>query len=100
MTRDTRQPIDTDQHGNEIYDRGTVADLQPEHKPNLQLIQGGAFEIDQVLDHIGVTHDRDSIIAEDSYSSLWVDSENGEYTEVWASYASVPCLSKAVVRLV
>jgi len=89
----------TDRHGNAILDRGTVADLQPDKKPNLDLVQGGRCEIDQILDHIGVDQDRDSIIAEDSYSSLWVDVQNGEYVEVWGAHASVPYTHKRVYRL-
>jgi hypothetical protein len=89
----------TDRNGNEILDSGTISDLQPDKHPDLDLVQGGSYEIDQILDHIGVEQDRESIIAEDSYSSLWVNVENGEYTEVWGAHVSVPYLHKPVYRL-
>jgi len=71
--------------GNTIHDEKRVSEL-PEH---LLMVQGGC-EIDRVLDCIGVDHDRSSIVTEDSYSTLWVDIQNGEYSEVWGIHRNVP----------
>lgn len=89
----------TEYRGNTIYDEKKVRELQPEEKPNLQLIQTGQGTINQILDDIGVDHDPESIVLEDSYGSLWVDSEGGEWTEVWGIHKSVPYLNRTAVRL-
>ena len=96
MTDSTEPP--TDRNGNEILERGTIAALQPEKRPNLQLVQGRE-SVDHILDHIGVDQDHDSVIAEDTYSCLWVNVEDGEYTEVWGSHANIPYTHKPVYRL-
>jgi len=85
--------------GNTIYDEKKVSELSPEKKPNLSLVQGGAFEIQQILDQIGVSYDSDSIVLEDSYGCLWVDVQNGEYTEVWGIHKSVPYNHLTAVQL-
>lgn len=84
--------------GNLIYDEGKVKDLSPENKPNLSMVQG-QFEVNQVLDHIGVDYDNESVIAEDSYGCLWIDTCGGDYCEVWGMHMSVPYLNRDVVRL-
>jgi len=93
---DTEYP--TEYRGNTIYDETSVSNLQPEDKHNLKLVED-PFEIDKVLGHIGVAHDRDSIVLEDSYGCLWVDTCGGEYTEVWGIHKSVPYLNLTAVRL-
>lgn len=88
----------TDYRGNTIYDEKKVSELSPEKKPNLQLIQG--FEsVHHVLDRIGVTYDEESIVAEDDYHTLWIDTRNGEYSEVWAIHKTVPYTHLTAVRL-
>jgi len=84
--------------GNTIYDEKRVSELQPDKKPDLQLVTD-SYEIDQILDHIGVEHDRDSIVLEDSYGCLWVDADNGDYSEVWGIHKSVAYTSLWAVRL-
>lgn len=84
--------------GNKIYDETKVKNLQPEEKPNLSLVTNKR-EIDQILNSIGVEHDRNSIIAEDSYSCLWVDVQNAEYSEVWGIHKNTPYVTLTAVRL-
>jgi len=84
--------------GNQIYDERKVRELNPDEKPNLSLVTG-SFEVNQILDHLGVDHDPDSIVAEDSYGCLWVDVSDGEYTEVWGIHKSVPYMDRIAVRL-
>jgi len=81
--------------GNMIKDEKRVSEL---NKPNLQLVQNQE-KINQILEHIGVTQDRNSIILEDSYGCLWVDTAHGAYTEVWGIHKNVPTLSRIAVRL-
>lgn len=88
----------TEYRGNTIYDEKRVADLSPDMKPNLSLVED-SFEIDKILDYIGVDYDRDSIILEDNYNCLWVDTNYGEYTEVWGIHHSIPHNDRIAVRL-
>ena len=81
--------------GNMIKDEKRVSEL---NKPNLQLVQNQE-KINQILEHIGVTQDKDSIVLEDSYGCLWVDTAHGSYTEVWGIHKNVPTLSRIAVRL-
>lgn len=80
--------------GNMIKDEKRVSEL-PDH---LQIVQGSS-DIDTILNHIGVSHDRSSIVNEDSYSTLWVDTKHGEYSEVWGIHRNVPKLHLFAVRL-
>lgn len=83
---------------NEIIETATVADLDPDEKPNLtysDLTQ----TVDHVLSEIGVEHDRDSIIREDSYQTVWYEAIGDEYVEVWACHYAVPHLGYTVYRL-
>lgn len=96
MKSETEYPVEY--RGNEIYDEKKVSDLQPDKKPNLSLVTG-SIEVNNVLEHIGVSHDPESIVAEDSYSCLWIDTENGEYSEVWGIHKSVPYTSLWAVKL-
>ena len=84
----------TEYRGNTIYDEKPVRELGD----HLRLVRGSR-EIDTILDHIGVTYDRDSVILEDSYNCLWVDTQNGEYSEVWGIHKNVPYMDRIVVRL-
>ena len=84
--------------GNTIYDEKRVRELNPDDKPDLQLVETRE-SIDAILDHIGVEYDRDSIVLEDSYNCLWVDTEDGEYTEVWGIHKTVPYNHLWAVRL-
>ena len=63
------------------------------------LLVTDSFDIQKTLDHIGVDHDPSSIIAEDSYSALFVDTENGEYSEVWGAHTSVVKTHTRVTQL-
>jgi len=95
----TQEPnYPTEYRGNQIYDETQVRNLQPADRPRLNLVTNPR-EIDHILDSIGVEYDRDSIVLEDSYSCLWVDTENAEYTEVWGIHKSVPHLDRIAVRL-
>jgi hypothetical protein len=95
----TQEPnYPTEYRGNQIYDETKVRNLQPSERPRLNLVTNPR-EIDHILDSIGVEHDRDSIVLEDSYSCLWVDVKNAEYAEVWGIHKSVPHLDRIAVRL-
>jgi hypothetical protein len=94
----TQTDYPTEYRGNTIHDEKRVSELQPDKKPDLQLVTG-SHEIDQILEHIGVEHDRESIVLEDSYSCLWVDTDNGDYSEVWGIHKSVPYTHLWAVRL-
>lgn len=88
----------TEYRGNTIYDETKVRNLQPSDRPRLSLVTNPR-EIDHILESIGVDHDRDSIVLEDSYNCLWVDVKNAEYAEVWGIHMSTPYLDKIAVRL-
>ena len=88
----------TEYRGNKIYDETKVKNLNPDEKPNLRLLTG-RMEIDHVLESIGVDHDPESIVLEDSYNCLWIDTKGGEYTEVWGIHKSTPYLDRVAVRL-
>ncbi|WP_206750720.1 hypothetical protein, partial [Halorubrum sp. SP3] len=79
--------------GNQIHDETKVSNLQPSERPRLSLVTNPR-EIDHILESIGVEHDRESIVLEDSYNCLWVDTENGEYVEVWGIHKSTPYLDR------
>lgn len=79
----------------EVKEEARVRDLQPEHKPELQYSDLPPV-IDQILDAIGVEHDRKSIMREDSYLSIWYTND---YSEVWVSHYAVPNLGRRVYRL-
>jgi len=84
--------------GNTIYGEKRVSELSPDTNPNLQFVQD-SYEIDTILDRIGVQHDRNSVVLDDSYNCLWIDVENGEYSEVWGIHSNVPHNSLFAVRL-
>ena len=95
----TQEPnYPTEYRGNQIHDETKVRELQPEKRPRLSLVTNPR-EIDHILDSIGVEHNRDSIVLEDSYNCLWVDTDNGEYAEVWGIHKSTPMLDRIAVRL-
>jgi len=62
---------------------------------NLTLITD-QYEVDIVINNVGeerlknlgFTHDKDSIIHEDSFSAVFVGTKNGDYSEVWAFHNS------------
>lgn len=85
--------------GNLIYDEKKVRELQDSNKPNLSLVSG-SYEVNEILEHLGIEHDPESVVLEDSYNCLWVDTEGGEYTEVWGIHKSTPYMDRVAVRLV
>jgi len=89
----------TEYRGNTIYDEKRVSELQPDKHPELSLVTGSR-EVNDILDICGIEHDPESIVLEDSYNSLLVNVENGEYSEVWGIHQSVPHLSHYAVKLV
>jgi hypothetical protein len=98
MTETQTPDYPTEYRGNTIYDEKRVKELSPDNKPDLQLVECRE-NIDHVLDHIGVEYDRDSIVLEDSYNCLWVDTFAGEYSEVWGIHKCVPYNELIAVRL-
>lgn len=87
----------TEYRGNTIYDEKKVRDL-PQDPEDLQLVTG-SVEVNEILDRIGVDHDPESVVLEDSYGCLWVDVEDGEYSEVWGIHKSAPYMNRYAVRL-
>lgn len=85
----------TEYRGNTIYDEKQAKELE---NGKYTLISG-THEVQHVLDSIGVSHDPESIIAEDSYSSLLVETWEGEYTEVWGFHSNTVHLKDWGVRL-
>lgn len=47
-------------------------------------------EINRILDNIGADYDPDSIVLEDSYGSLFVKIDDGDYSEVWGVHNNTP----------
>lgn len=88
----------TEYRGNTIYDEKKVSELNPENKPNLQLIQD-SYDIHEILDREGIENDPESIVLEDSYNCLWVDTEEGEFSEIWGIHKTVPFNHLTAVRL-
>lgn len=89
----------TEYRGNTIYDEKRVSELQPKDRPELSLVTG-SIEVNDILDSCGIKHDPESVVLDDSYNSLLVNVENGEYSEVWGIHQSVPHLSHYAVKLV
>jgi len=89
----------TEYRGNTIYDEKRVSELQPDNRPELSLVTGSR-EVNDILDICEIEHDPESIVLEDSYNSLLVNVENGEYSEVWGIHQFVPHLSHYAVKLV
>jgi hypothetical protein len=58
-----------------------------------------ALSIQDILGHIGVEHDLESVILDNSYNALFTDSENGEITEVWGVNQPVPYDGHTAYRL-
>lgn len=84
----------TEYRGNLIYDEKQVSEL-PER---LELITD-QYEVNHTLDHIGVSHNPESPILQDSYSCLLAETDGGGYTQVWGIHKSVPRVSDTAVRL-
>ena len=81
----------------------TVDDL--EDKDHLTYIETHC-ELDSILEDLsnelrkkGLIHDTDSIVREDSFSSLWVAVSNADYSEVWACHYDTPRLNDRVFRI-
>lgn len=65
------------------------SDPQPETMKVKELsddleLEGDHHTVNKILDAIGVEHDPDSLVLEDSYSTLFVGyTQHGDYAEVW-----------------
>jgi hypothetical protein len=92
MSKSQSYPVEY--RGNKIYDEKKAKELGD----HLLLITD-SYEVRTILDHIGVNHDPSSIILEDSYSSLFVDTKAGEYSEVWGIHRSTVHKNDTAVRL-
>lgn len=81
-----------------VKEEATVDDLNPDKKPDLMLLQHRSQQ-GKVLEMIGVEQ-VDSIMRSDTIGSMWVNVENGEYSEVWVCNHSTPHIRHTVYRLV
>jgi len=84
----------TEYRGNTIYDEKQVSELS-----NDLLLVTDQHSINKTLSCIGVTHDLESVVLEDSYGCLFVETEDGDYAEVWGIHKSTPYLSETADRL-
>jgi hypothetical protein len=80
--------------GNDIIDEKKVKNLN-----DSLLLISDSQEVNQILDRIGVNHDPSSIILEDSYNTLFVDTNQGDYSEVWGIHKNTATLDRVAVRL-
>lgn len=67
----------------------TVGDLDVDKRPDLTLVQNSC-EVNHILDMMGI---------DGNYGCLFVNVENGDYTEVWGTKQSVPFLQYTAERL-
>lgn len=59
---------------------------------DLQLVTG-SHEVKQTLSYIGYDGD-------DDFGIAFIDTQNGEYSEVWVSRGCVPYLAKTAYRMI
>jgi RAB protein geranylgeranyltransferase component A len=57
--------------------------------PNNCMLISDQYEINKILKDIGFDHNPESIIQEDSFSSLFINTDMGDYTEIWGIHTSV-----------
>jgi hypothetical protein len=57
--------------------------------PNNCMLITDQFEINNILEDIDFDHNPESIIQEDSFSSLFINTDMGDYTEIWGIHTSV-----------
>jgi hypothetical protein len=84
-----------------MFDTSQVIAQKPvsELGDHLQLVSG-SYEVNQILEVAGVEHDPDSIVLEDSFGCLFVDTAHGAYSEIWGVHKSVPYLDATARRVV
>ena len=58
----------------------------------------GSYEVNQFLDNVGIKHDPDSIVLEDSYNCVFEGYNNGNY-EIWVMHKSVPYLNADAFKI-
>lgn len=78
---------------NQIEKEGTVNDIPD----NLNLISG-SYEVNQFLDNLGIEHDPNSIVLEDSFNCVFEGYNEGDY-EVWVCHKSVPYLGARAYKI-
>lgn len=72
---------------------GKVRDI-PDNLPYFS----GSYEVNQFLDRLGIEHNPDSIVLEDSFNGVLHGNNNGEY-EVWLIHKSVPYLNTTAFKV-
>lgn len=70
-------------------ERATADDLGEEYR-----LITDAYEVNQILDRLGVNHDSDSIVLEDSYHSIFTKGD-----EYWGCHKATPRTNSTVYRI-
>jgi len=78
---------------NQIEKEGKVSDI-----PDSLRLVSGSYEINQFLDNIGIKHDPDSIVLEDSYNCVFYGTHNGQF-QIWVCHKSTPYLNAAAFKI-
>jgi hypothetical protein len=65
---------------------------------SLRLMQGGSYEVNQFLNNLGIDHNPDSIVLEDSFNTVFYGDNNGDF-EVWVCHKSVPYLNARAYKV-
>ena len=78
-----------------------VEDLSEEltYIPHQNEIEHILSLVQNELEQKGLIHDTESIILEDSFASLWVDVEQGDYVEVWGCHYDTPHLNDTAYKI-
>lgn len=81
----------------DIKERATAQDLDSEE---YRLVTS-SLDVNAILDRLGVDHDPDSIVLEDSYHALFLKGSPGsEEYEVWGCHKATPRTNSTVYKLV
>lgn len=81
--------IDTDQ----IEEQGKVSDIPD----SLRLISG-SYEVNQFLNNLGIKHNPESIVLEDSYNCVFYGTHNDEF-QIWVCHKSTPYLNARTYKI-
>lgn len=72
---------------------GKVKDI-----PDNLKLQCGTYEVKQRLEDLGIDHDPQSIVLEDSFNCIF-EGNNGDNYEIWVCHKSVPYLQARAYKV-
>lgn len=67
--------------------------------PDNCMLISDQYQVNEILDMIGFNHNPESIVLEDSFSSLFTDSKEGEFTEIWGIHENTVYKNSKAYRI-